>query len=89
MTNTITVIGYCLLVIVAVSCSDWDDHYEGTQTGTNLTLWQQLKQNPQLSDFCQVLEQTKVFRMHKKTPVSYAEMLDGGQAFTVVAPVNG
>ena len=89
MTNTITVIGYCLLVIVAVSCSDWDDHYEGTQTGTNLTLWQQLKQNPQLSDFCQVLEQTKVFRMHKKTPVSYAELLDGGQAFTVVAPVNG
>jgi hypothetical protein len=72
------------------SCSDWDDHYEGTDVaGSNQTLWQQMKANPQLSDFCQVLEQTKVFRMHKKTPVSYSQLLDGGQSFTVVAPVNG
>ena len=71
------------------SCSDWDDHYEGTQTGSNITLWQQMQERPELSDFCQVLEQAKVFRMHKKTPVSYAQMLNGGQAFTVVAPVNG
>ena len=72
------------------SCSDWDDHYEGTgQAGTSTTLWQLMKENQQLSDFCQVLEQTKVFRMHRKTGVSYAQLLDGGQAFTVVAPVNG
>ena len=71
------------------SCSEWDDHYEGAKTGSNISLWQQLKGNPQLSDFCQVLEQTKVFRMHKKTSVSYADLLDGGQAFTVVAPQNG
>ena len=73
------------------ACSDWDDHYEGT-AGDRLsgaTLWQQLKSNPQLSDFCDVLEQTKVYRMHKKTPVSYADMLSSGQAFTVMAPLNG
>lgn len=81
----------CGLSAAMVSCSDWDDHYEaGTATGgSNLTLWQQMKQNPQLSDFCQVLESTKIVRMHRKTGVSYAEMLDGGQSFTVVAPVNG
>ena len=73
-----------------VSCTEWDDHYEGDHLGTvDQTLWQQLKSNTQLSDFCQVLEQTKIFRMHKKTPVSYADLLNSGQSFTVVAPVNG
>lgn len=73
-----------------VSCSDWDDHYEGDGLGAvDQTLWQQLKSNNQLSDFCQVLEQTKIFRMHKKTPVSYADLLNSGQSFTVVAPLNG
>lgn len=71
-------------------CAEWDDHYvDSTVEGASTTLWQQLKANPQLSDFCQVLEQTKVFRMHRKTAVSYADLLDGGQSFTVVAPVNG
>ena len=77
--------------VVLASCSDWDDHYEGkadAEVGGE-ALWSQLKANSQLSDFCEVLEQTKVFRMHKKTPVSYADMLQGGQSFTVVAPVNG
>lgn len=77
-------------LIFLTSCSDWDDHYEpDAASGSNLTLWQQLQANSQLSDFCQVLDQTKVFRMHKKTSVSYAQLLDGGQSFTVVAPVNG
>ena len=72
------------------ACSDWDDHYENSSiSGSDMSLWQQLKSDARLSDFCQVLEQTKVFRMHKKTPVSYANLLDGGQSFTVVAPVNG
>lgn len=79
----------CAVSAVLCACSDWDDHYDSTQTGSNLTLWQQMQQHPELSDFCQVLEQTKVFRMHRKTPVSYAQLLDGGQSFTVVAPVNG
>jgi len=75
-----------------MGCTDWDDHYTGnagSAEGADATLWQQLKENPSLSDFCQVLEETKVFRQHKKTPVSYAQLLDGGQAFTVIAPVNG
>lgn len=74
----------------AVACTDWDDHYDGTVAdGGDLTLWQQMRQNSELSDFCEVLEHTKLFRMHKKTKASYAEILNSGQSFTVMAPVNG
>ncbi len=81
----------CGAAAVTTGCAEWNDHYEGDgdAVGSNLTLWQQMQANPQLSDFCEVLKETKVFRMHKKTPVSYADLLDGGQSFTVVAPVNG
>ena len=73
-----------------ISCSDWDDHYEGTSTGSSLTLWEHLQQHSELSDFCRVLENTKVFRMHRKTVVSYRQLLENAdQSFTVVAPVNG
>lgn len=73
------------------ACSDWDDHFDNANgsEGATTTLWQQIKGNPDLSDFSQVLEETKIFRKHQKTSVSYAQLLDGGQAFTVVAPVNG
>ena len=81
----------CGMAAALTACSDWDDHYDGSNVsgGSNLTLWEQLESNDQLSDFCEVLKQTKVFRMHKKTSVSYADLLGSGQAFTVVAPVNG
>ena len=81
----------CGIAVSLTACSDWNDHYENAAEGgaASGTLWQQLKANPQLSDFCEVLEQTKVYRMHKKTPVSYADLLNSGQAFTVMAPVNG
>ena len=83
----------CAMTVALTACSDWDDHYEGkgdsASTGATTTLWEQLKDNKQLSDFCEVLENTKVYRMHKKTPVSYADLLQGGQSFTVLAPVNG
>ena len=79
----------CGMTAALTACSDWDDHYDGTISGSNLTLWETMQNNEQLSDFCKVLEQTKVFRMHKKTSVSYADLLSSGQAFTVVAPLNG
>jgi hypothetical protein len=81
----------CAFAAAVTSCSDWKDHYEAADAanGGNLTLWQLMKNDAQLSDFCQVLEQTKVFRMHKKASVSYADLLNSGQSFTVVAPLNG
>ena len=53
MINKITkrhLIGFSFIIchlsfsIALTSCSEWDDHYEGAQTGTSLTLWQQLQQ---------------------------------------------
>ena len=81
----------CGIAAGLTACSDWNDHYESSADGDAVggTLWEQLKANPQLSDFCDVLQQTKVYRMHKKTPVSYADLLNSGQAFTVLAPING
>ena len=80
----------CGFAAALTACSEWDDHYDADKAaeGAGITLWEQLKANPQLSDFCRVLDETKVFRMHKKTSVSYAQLLHSGQAFTVVAPVN-
>jgi len=77
--------------VALTSCSDWDDHYEDpvTQAGSVPTLWQVMQQRSDLSDFTEVLNNTMVFKHHKKTAVSYANLLDGLQAFTVLAPVNG
>lgn len=78
------------VLLLFSSCSDWSDYYEnGGAAGSNTTLWEEIKSRPELSDFALVLENTMVFRQHKKTAVSYAEILDGGQSFTVIAPVNG
>ena len=81
----------CMSPLALTGCADWDDHYDGTgsDSASGQTLWQEMLAKPELSDFCQVLQETKVFRQHKKTSVSYADLLDGVQAFTVVAPVNG
>ena len=77
--------------VALTACSDWSDHYDGISDAgiAGGTLWEQMKANGQLGDFCDVLEQTKVYRMHKKTPVSYADLLSSGQSFTVMAPLNG
>ena len=80
----------CAFVAALTACTDWDDHYSdaaGEEGG--LTLWEHLNSNPQVSDFCRVLENTKVIRQHKKTAVSYADLLNSGQQMTVIAPING
>ena len=80
----------CGFAAALTACTEWDDHYEpSVDSGVGGTLWEQLSTNPQLTDFCEVLEKTEVFRMHQKRGVSYADLLRGGQAFTVMAPVNG
>lgn len=91
---TVKLLGAAFFILHAscfISCSDWDDHYDAAHSsgGSGTTLWQQIQAQSELSDFCKVLQQTKVFRMHKKTTVSYADLLDSGQLFTVVAPKNG
>lgn len=75
--------------LALAACAEWDDHYDATAGGSDKTLWQTMSQQSQLSDFCEVLEHTSVFRQHRKTSVTYSQLLDGGQSFTVLAPVNG
>jgi len=82
---------YCNLVAALIACADWSEHYEdpASQAENEQTLWQAMLQRPELSDFCEVLSKTMVFKHHRKTDVSYANLLDGAQTFTVLAPVNG
>lgn len=86
-------LGLCAGCTVALlpACSDWDDHFDepASQASGEQTLWQTMQQYPELSDFREVLSKTMVFKHHQKTGVSYANLLDGAQTFTVLAPVNG
>ncbi len=61
------------------SCSDWDDHYDVNNSGTqaNATLWAQISSRPELSNFAQLLKR-----------VGYDEALNGSQSYTVWAPTN-
>ena len=72
-----------------VGCSDtWDDHYDAAGSNGTSTLLQLVEDNPQLSDFRTLLGMTHIYRNHR-TPVTYADLLDGDQSLTVWAPVNG
>ena len=77
--------------MMLASCSDWDGHYEdpASLADSEPTLWQMMQQRSDISDFCEVLSKTKIYKHHKKTDVSYADLLNGNQTFTVLAPVNG
>ena len=59
------------------ACSDkWDEHYQSVQLGEG-TLWQIMSQNPDLSNFMEVLDSC-----------GYKSSLNGSQVFSVFAPVN-
>lgn len=61
------------------SCADtWDDHYESISEGTNqASLWQAIRQNPNLTNFASVVE-----------ACGFDKSLASSQVFTVFAPTN-
>ncbi len=72
--------GLALAALAAGACSDtWDDHYNGGNgvPGSDISLWQTIASNDQLSNFARVLDSC-----------GYKPSLDGSQVFTVFAPVN-
>ena len=70
-------IGYWLMAIGFTACSDqWDDHY-ADDAQLSGTLWTAMKQAPDLSNFCRVIEAT-----------GYDARLASSQMFTVFAPTN-
>lgn len=78
--------------VAITSCQDnWDDHYGKTADTAygDASLFEVMQSQPELSDFCKVLEATKAFANFKQTNVNYATLLGTDQFFTVWAPVNG
>ncbi len=78
--------------LALTACTDtWDDHYgqvPDTQYG-NASLYEVLSAQPELSDFCRVLDKATLFANSRQTPITYKELLSADQFFTVWAPVNG
>lgn len=68
-----------VLLALFTGCSDtWNDHFEGTATNVNEgSLWQAIQQNPNLSNFAEVIKAT-----------GYDRKLGSSQTFTVFAPTN-
>ena len=77
----------CGMAMAFTACSDWDDHYDGAKgaEGGSLTLWQQLQNNPQLSDFREVLEQTKLAMDNTLFRVS---VFDGGKIIAMARVIG-
>ncbi len=79
------------ILLGLTSCSDtWNNHYE-TNIGINTdkTLWEKMEAQSNLSDFRSILEATNVSNYNNVSSVSFAELLNSDQTFTVWAPVNG
>ena len=81
MTNSKTVIGYCLLVIGMTACTDYSDYNSapsaGDQAGANSTLWENISSDTQL---------TKFANLAKKS--NFSEVLNSPRFYTVWAPVD-
>ena len=68
---------FTLLPLFA-SCADWDDHFESNTSvldSQNATLWQNIEQNGNLTQFADLLKRT-----------GYDERLKASQTYTVWAP---
>lgn len=72
--------GLAMSVLALGACNDeWDDHYDvqGIGAGGNVSLWQTITANEELTNFARVLE-----------ACGYQSKLAGDQVFTVFAPKN-
>lgn len=80
-------------VLIAVpSCTDtWDDHYNyDPAPGTTLTLWDVIKDNPDLSRFADIARKAKYYKdnTHEVSTYTYEDILKGSQVNTVWVPDN-
>ena len=77
-------LGYAMMaagMLAATSCSDFSDYNEAKLDSTpsgNLTLWENISQNPQLSEFAQLVKKT-----------GFDSELNNTRYLTVWAPANG
>ena len=80
-----------VLLLGLISCSDtWNSHYEiDPGITSDKSLWEKMQSNDNLSDFREILEITNVTSYNSVSEVTYAELLNLDQKFTVWAPENG
>ena len=83
-----------MTVLGMIACTD--DHYDIVETGETAkkTIWQNIQENENLSDFARVLSATSYLKNDMDFPsgaakMSYAEYLNSPQSLTVWAPING
>lgn len=83
-----------MTVLGMAACTD--DHYDIVETGETAkkTIWQNIQENENLSDFARVLSATSYLKNDMDFPsgaakMSYAEYLNSPQSLTVWAPING
>lgn len=73
------------------ACSD--DHFDIQTAGPvgSKTIWQNIEEQPQLDSLAMILSRTVVMKDEndQKSVLTYAELLNQSQAFTVFAPLNG
>lgn len=77
------------VALTTVSCSD--DHFTiDNEVQNKQTLWENIKSNPELSDFADILDNTYFSKSSgSRTELKYSELLNHDQNFTLWAPVNG
>lgn len=73
------------------ACSD--DHFDIQTAGPvgSKTIWQNIEEQPQLDSLAMILSRTVVMKDEndQKSVLTYAELLNQSQSFTVFAPLNG
>ena len=70
-------LGLLFAALTFVACTDeWDNHYSPT-TQASQSIWQEIQQNSELSNFARVVQAT-----------GYDAALSSSQVFTVFAPTN-
>ena len=69
-------------MLTATSCSDWNDYNEvkpdAVNASADLSLWENISQNPELSDFAKIIQK-----------VGFDDELKAAHYYTVWAPLNG
>lgn len=82
-------------VALALLPSCADDHFDvqdggGVGENATLTLWEQIKANPDLSNFAKIAEKTPAFKdeRHPIANYTFKDVLNSNQMLTVFAPTN-
>lgn len=76
-------------VAVLASCNDtWNDHYsyKTDSSSSVMTLAETIESLPGTERFVKVLKTTLMYNEEKQLPITYWELLDGDQFFTVWVP---